>query len=271
MTNPAATTDDAGRNFIRLWTESIASVLGQVASAPFPVEETAAEGMPAAAATDLYLTITASGAVRGEMSLHLPQATALDLAKLFMSDTDAAHVELTADDRSAAEELFRQIAGHVSTSARPIWTEIPLTVVIGEAPTWSPSAAGWICSVQGAPRPLQIEWSLSSALTTSLAAAKQPAQPAGPPKAASAEVPSNFDLLMNIELDVTLRFGGRNILLREILELGAGSVLELDREIQDAADLLLDGKLIARGEVVVFDGNFGLRVTEVFTGNQLPA
>ena len=76
---------------------------------------------------------------------------------------------------------------------------------------------------------------------------------------------------MNIELDVTLRFGGRNILLREILELGAGSVLELDREIQDAADLLLDGKLIARGEVVVVHGNFGLRVTEVFTGNQLPA
>jgi len=51
--------------------------------------------------------------------------------------------------------------------------------------------------------------------------------------------------------------------LRDILELGAGSVLELDREIQDPADLLLDGKLIARGEVVVVDGNFGLRVTEV--------
>lgn len=48
-------------------------------------------------------------------------------------------------------------------------------------------------------------------------------------------------------------------------------MLELDREIQDAADLLLDGKLIARGEVVVVHGNFGLRVTEVFTGNQLPA
>jgi flagellar motor switch protein FliN len=61
----------------------------------------------------------------------------------------------------------------------------------------------------------------------------------------------------------SLRFAGRNILLREILELGAGSVLKLDREIQDPADLLLDGRLIARGEVVVVDGNFGLRVTEV--------
>ena len=271
MTNPAAATDDPGRSFIQLWIESIASVLGQVASAAFPVEETAGEGMPAAAATDLYLTITAASAVRGEMGLRLPQATAVELAKLFMSDTDAAHVELNADDRSAAEELFRQIAGHVSTAARPIWTEIPLTVVAGEAPTWSSAASGWICSPQGATRQLQIEWSLSSALTTALAAARQSSGPAEAPKPVTTEVPSNFDLLMNIELDVTLRFGGRNILLREILELGAGSVLELDREIQDAADLLLDGKLIARGEVVVVDGNFGLRVTEVFTGNQLPA
>ena len=87
----------------------------------------------------------------------------------------------------------------------------------------------------------------------------------GPPDAAK------FDLFINLELDVTLRFGGRNILLKEILELGAGSVLELDREIQDPADLVLDGKLIARGEVVVVNGNFGMRVTEVFTGQQIPA
>ncbi len=272
MTDPAASANDNGRSFVQLWAESIASVLGQIASATFPVEEKSAEGQPAAAQNDLYMTITASGTVRGEMSLHLPQATALELAKLFMSDTDAAHVELTADDRSAVEELFRQIAGHVSTSARAVLTEIPLTVVIGEMATWSAAASGWICSTPAAARQVQIEWSLSSALTTSLTAARQSQKAAEAPKPSVAiAVPSNFDLLMDLELDVTLRFAGRNILLREILELGAGSVLELDREIQDPADLLLDGRLIARGEVVVVDGNFGLRVTEVFTGPQIPA
>jgi flagellar motor switch protein FliN/FliY len=59
--------------------------------------------------------------------------------------------------------------------------------------------------------------------------------------------------------------------LKEILELGPGSVLELDREVQDPADLCLDGKLIARGEVVVVDGNFGLRVAEIFSRSQIPA
>jgi len=76
---------------------------------------------------------------------------------------------------------------------------------------------------------------------------------------------------MDVELDVTLRFGGKNMPLKEILDLGPGSVLELDREIQDPADLLLDGKLIARGEVVMVNGYYGLRVTEVFTGSSSAA
>ena len=45
--------------------------------------------------------------------------------------------------------------------------------------------------------------------------------------------------------------------------LTAGSVVELDRKIQEPVDLLLDGRLVARGEVVVIDGNYGLRVTDV--------
>jgi flagellar motor switch protein FliN/FliY len=49
----------------------------------------------------------------------------------------------------------------------------------------------------------------------------------------------------------------------EILELTRGSVIELDRKLQEPADLLLGDKLIARGEVVVVDGNYGIRVTEV--------
>ena len=70
-------------------------------------------------------------------------------------------------------------------------------------------------------------------------------------------------MLMDVELDVILRFGGRNILLKEILDLGPGSVVELDRTIQDSADLLLDGRVVARGEVVVVERNFGIRITEV--------
>jgi flagellar motor switch protein FliN len=70
---------------------------------------------------------------------------------------------------------------------------------------------------------------------------------------------------MDVKLDVTLRFGKRSMPLREVMELDAGSVVELDREVQDPADLLLEGRLIVRGEVVIVDGNYGLRVLEIIS------
>lgn len=73
----------------------------------------------------------------------------------------------------------------------------------------------------------------------------------------------NLDLVMDVELNVTLRFGQRQLTLREVLELTTGSVVELDRQIEEPVELLLDGKVIARGEAVVIDGNYGVRVLEV--------
>jgi flagellar motor switch protein FliN/FliY len=79
----------------------------------------------------------------------------------------------------------------------------------------------------------------------------------------SAVSPNNLKLVMDVELNVSLRFGQRQMPLREVLELGSGSVIELDRMIDEPVELFLDGKLIARGEAVVVDGNYGLRVTEI--------
>lgn len=73
----------------------------------------------------------------------------------------------------------------------------------------------------------------------------------------------NLDLVMDVELNVTLRFGQRQLTLREVLELTSGSVVELDRQVEEPVELILDGVVIARGEAVVIDGNYGLRVSEV--------
>lgn len=85
--------------------------------------------------------------------------------------------------------------------------------------------------------------------------------------------PANLEVVMDVELDVTLRFGQRHLTLREVLDLTSGSVVELDRQVDEPVELVLDGKVIARGEAVVVDGNYGLRVTEVphALGRQLPA
>ena len=74
---------------------------------------------------------------------------------------------------------------------------------------------------------------------------------------------STQELLMDVELEATLRFGSREMTLGEVLELGPGDVIELDRQVNDAVDLLVGDKIVARGMAVLCNGRYGLRITEV--------
>ena len=76
-------------------------------------------------------------------------------------------------------------------------------------------------------------------------------------------ISAGIELLLDVELEATLRFGCRELPLGEVLELGPGDVVQLDRHITDPVDLIVGDKIVARGEVVLVNGNFGLRVTEV--------
>ncbi len=72
-----------------------------------------------------------------------------------------------------------------------------------------------------------------------------------------------MSLLCDIELDASLQFGFREMPLREVLELGPGDVIELDRHVSEPVDLVIGDRIVARGEVVIVSGNFALRITEV--------
>lgn len=79
----------------------------------------------------------------------------------------------------------------------------------------------------------------------------------------SALAASNLDLVLDVELNVTLRFGQRQLSLREVLDLSSGSVVELDRQVDEPVELVLDGRVVARGEAVIIDGNYGMRITQM--------
>jgi flagellar motor switch protein FliN/FliY len=72
-----------------------------------------------------------------------------------------------------------------------------------------------------------------------------------------------IELLYDLELDVTLQFGSREMPLRDVLELGPGDVVELNRHVSEPVDLVIGDRIVARGDVVVANGNFALRITEV--------
>ncbi len=107
---------------------------------------------------------------------------------------------------------------------------------------------------------------VSQALLKSIQAAS--AKPLSFPDAAASDA-ANLDLVMDVELNVMLRFGQRQLALREVLDLASGSVVELDRQVDEPVELVLDGRVIARGEAVIIDGNYGMRITQLIP--QVPA
>ena len=71
--------------------------------------------------------------------------------------------------------------------------------------------------------------------------------------------------LMDVEMDVVVRFGEKNVQLRDVVRYGIGTLIELDRTVDDPVELLVNGFPLARGEVVVVDGYYGVRITEIGT------
>jgi flagellar motor switch protein FliN/FliY len=82
-------------------------------------------------------------------------------------------------------------------------------------------------------------------------------------ESASQHIGGNIDLLLDIELPVVVRMGRTEMPLAEVLKLAPGSLIELDKNADDPIDLIINEKRVAKGEVVIVDGNFALRITEI--------
>ncbi len=79
------------------------------------------------------------------------------------------------------------------------------------------------------------------------------------------EVTGNIGLLMDVSMQLTVELGRTKMLIKDILGMGEGTIVELDKLAGEPVDLLVNGKLIAKGEVVVIDENFGVRVTDIIS------
>jgi flagellar motor switch protein FliN/FliY len=105
--------------------------------------------------------------------------------------------------------------------------------------------------------------------------AQKPASPPSPiaggfdtsnPKAGkSAGDGENLDLLLDIPLEITIELGRTRMLINDLLKLGQGSVIELTKEAGDTLEILANNRLIAKGDVVVVNKKYGIRLTEVIS------
>jgi flagellar motor switch protein FliN len=75
--------------------------------------------------------------------------------------------------------------------------------------------------------------------------------------------PRNIERLLDVELDVVVRFGITTVPLRDVVRMGVGTMIELNRAVDEPVELLVNNRSLARGEVVVVDGYYGVRITEI--------
>lgn len=200
----------------------------------------------------LWLTLTLEGVLNGEAALVIASA---DVALLLPAAGSSAEADSTSPDQDAiaraVNDLLRQplviALQDFQTRNGPLVAHIK----VSEAPTWTPQKTlTLVASAKDMP-PVAVSLFCSEGLTAS--ATPTP----------SLESQGGLDRVLDARLEISLRFGQQHLPLGELAALGPGSVVELDRKVQEPVELVLGGKILARGNVVIVDGNYGLRVTEL--------
>lgn len=166
-----------------------------------------------------------------------------------------------ADCRSTWQEIVNQTVGGIAAA---VTAELgrEVTPAKGQEIEAEPQNTAWI--------PFSLNdgsgktWGFKAAWTPEFAALgeNQPEESLTQAARGSA-VSKTFDLLLDVALPVAVSFGRTSLQVREVLKLNTGSIVELDRFVSDPVEVIVNDCVIARGEVVVVDGNYGVRISQL--------
>jgi flagellar motor switch protein FliN len=243
-------TGDAGADAWRRVADSIVQAAGQAAAqipsaqplaVHAPVADAAGLTLPTGAALTGYLGAGVEGKVLLVVAAELVEA---------LAGTPFGAVEPADALRPALDTLAAALGGRLDGGPTAIAVEDCLEVLAGGTTVLVPLVAGdTVHAVVG---------------VSLVQPAPDPGRTMGP-TAGSAATSWGLDMLRDVEMEVTCELGRTRMTVRQLLALAPGDVVELDRLAGSPADLLVNGTLLARGEVVVVDEAFGLRITEIVT------
>jgi len=216
--------------------------------------------IPEPGATPVWLTVAFDGLLVGDTVLMVsaddvhalrgspeqPSASPAEESEIQRGPVEDGLRQSVIVALKAFQERHGRLVGRIEFSQAPAWATDRTFVLTSTCETLPPLRLAVLCSPD-----LRIN--------TSNSTAGQAPQP-------DSGEPENLDLVLNAALEISLRFGQQNLTLGTVSQLGTGSVVELDRKVEEPVELILDGRVFARGEVMIVDGNYGLRVTEVCNG-----
>jgi flagellar motor switch protein FliN/FliY len=222
----------------------------EAALAVLPTSRELQVGAPVTASADMLTTgqaVTAkfSGAATGEVVVVVGQ----DLADA-LKESPLGELDLTAAVRPALEAAARTFGPVVLDPGQLMEPGVALSAIAAKE--------------DAVAVPLLDGGDIRAVIALTLTPWPADDVPSGVARRSEAATPlRGLDMLHDVEMEVSAELGRTRMSVRELLSLIPGAIVELDRAAGSPADLLVNGRLIARGEVVVIDENFGIRITEI--------
>lgn len=184
----------------------------------------------------------------------------------------------TADEAEIHSTWLELLQQSLSGTARILSSRAASTVECtgGRTTDAAPHAdQHWTVQLQGDEFGVELVAAISGALKPGATVVPAAVQSLSPPGTATSDIvpgalppARTIDALLDIQLPVSISFGRAGLPLKEVLKLASGSVIELDRLPEDPVDILVNDVVIARGEVVVVDGNYAVRISEISSRQQ---
>lgn len=220
-----------------------------------------------------FTTINVSGDVSAKAGIITPIELVTALSDLMLGGEGNSQSEATNDDLDATKEINSNVFGAIATSLKSqgdlpnLDFEIVGIEVIDDASKLADFSNAY-----------ELSFSLNRANSSYVGliskelvpyfeggSASPAASTGGAHPALSPEEIRNIGMLLDVNLTVKVRIGQKKMLLKDVISMDIGSVVELNQLANDPLEVLIDNKVIAKGEVVIVDGNFGIQITDIGT------
>ncbi len=279
------------QDFIKIFIQEVVSTLeGLVGKAPSvglekEVSNSEESFLGVISAPYARVMISAIEKEEGSIELLAPVVLVTALSDLMLGGEGASKEEMDNDDLDAFKEMASNIFGAIATSlkSQELLPKLNFTTTNAEIAKELPKKEDYAKAMVFSFKMEAIKESQIILLTTAAferqfekTHKEEKEEKEETTEGAAEEVKThdaslenieirNISMLLDVKLNVKVRIGQKKMILKDVVSMDIGSVVELDQLVNDPLEILVDDKVIAKGEVVIVDGNFGIQITDIGT------
>ncbi|AFX89642.1 flagellar motor switch protein FliY [Helicobacter pylori] len=279
------------QDFIKIFIQEVVSTLeglvGKALSVGLEKEVSNSEEAWESLISAPYARVMVSAIEKKESSIELlaPVVLVTALSDLMLGGEGASKEEMDNDDLDAFKEMASNIFGAIATSlkSQELLPKLNFTTINAEIAKELPKKEDYAKMMVFSFKMEALKESQIILLTTAAferqfekTHQEEKEEKEETTKSAAEEVKTqdvslenieirNISMLLDVKLNVKVRIGQKKMILKDVVSMDIGSVVELDQLVNDPLEILVDDKVIAKGEVVIVDGNFGIQITDIGT------